>query len=127
MSHPIRGIKGDKATREEMEANNRRACEFAAKVRQAYPSLELYCPGEHDEFVMAAYRRGLITEHEILGVDVDLLAQRDFLIVYAPESHISHGMAFEIRAAHAGHKVVVIVVGDDSLESIGAVLETFIR
>jgi len=127
LSHPIRGIKGDSATREDMEENNRRACAFAARVREAYPSLDLYCPGEHDELVMRAFERGFITESEILGVDVDLLSRRDFLIAYAPESHISHGMAVEIQAAQARRKVLVLVVNDECLDAIGVVLEGMLR
>lgn len=127
LSHPIRGAKGDDATREDMEENNRKACAFAAKIREAYPTLDLYCPGEHDEFVMQAHERGFLTENQILGVDADLLAKRDFLILYAHDAHISNGMAFEVRAAHRNHKTVVLVVNDESIDSIGTVLEEFIR
>jgi hypothetical protein len=125
MSHPIRGPKGDAATREEMEENNRKACEFAARVREAYPSLDLYCPGEHDELVQEGIEQGILTTAMILEIDKRLVPRRDFLIVYAPDAHLSEGMLLELHIA-AKYKMQVVVTSGD-LFPIGVVLEAMIR
>jgi hypothetical protein len=125
LSHPIRGAKGDEATREDMEANNRQACEFAMKIRAAYPGLDLYCPGEHDELVQEGIEQDVLTAEQILEIDQYLVSKRNFLIVYAPDARLSGGMLLEIHTAN--RRGMPIVVTNGSLEVIGAVLETFIR
>lgn len=99
LSHPIRGAKGAVATQEDMEANNRKAIEFAWQLRARFPGLDLYVPAEHDEFVMHAYMAGYLTEQEILDVDCTILRKCDLLIVYMPDGHVSSGMSREIAEA----------------------------
>lgn len=124
LSHPIRGAKGAAATRKDMDANNQRAMEFAAKVREAFPGLELYVPAEHDEFVITAYEKGYLDEKQILNVDGQLIASRDFVILYVPERHISGGMLFESEVAAQHHKPVAITAGE--MWSIYYIVEDFI-
>ena len=125
LSHPIRGVKGAAATREDMEANNRMACEFAAMIRVAYPNLDLYVPAEHDEFIMLAYERGILTERDILSVDCDLVSRRDLLIMWLPDMHVSSGMWQEMR--EADRVGISIVWVKDDLSPIGRALEAFGR
>ena len=62
ISHCIRGKYGQDATDEQMKENNRKAIEFAKKLAKMFPTIDFYCPGEHDEFVIIAYRKGYLTE-----------------------------------------------------------------
>jgi len=123
LSHLIRGAKGSAATREDMEANNRRAIEFAAQVRAEFPGLDLYVPAIHDEFVLEAYEMGVLTESQILAVDVRLVRKRDLLIVYAPDRYLSNGMLQEHRAAGVGGVDIVYVFAAGDVEPIQQYLE----
>jgi hypothetical protein len=125
LSHPIRGAKGMAATREDMETNNRRGMEFAAKVRAEFPGLDLYVPAEHDEFVIQAYELGYLDETQILCVDRQLVADRDILIVYAPDGYVSNGMNEEIEEAQCRTISWVFTYG--SLTPIRSLLERFLR
>jgi hypothetical protein len=93
-----------------MQENCRRAAEFAQRVRELFPMLDLYVPGENDEFVQKAYRMGVLTEGEILAVDFELIRDRDFLMVYAPDLYESSGMREEIAFADSIRKPVCYCV-----------------
>ena len=105
MAHPIRGAKGPAATREEKAANNQRAIEFAVHCRRAFPSLDLWVPAEHEEFMQHAEDLGILDNARILAVDRRIVARRDILIVYAPDGIISAGMYEEIAVAQAMSKL----------------------
>jgi hypothetical protein len=109
-----------------MEANNRRACEFAAKIRKAYPGLDLYCPGEHDEMVQEGIECGILTADQILEIDQQLVSKRNFLIIYAPDGTISNGMRLEIRTAER-HGMPIVVTNGGVPVGVEAVLEASIR
>ncbi len=125
MSHCIRGVKGSAATREDMEVNNRRAIEFAAQVRAAFPSLDIYCPAEHDEFVLRAYESGWLNEDQILAVDKLILADRDILIVFSPDRYIGGGVRVEIEEAQRLRKPIAYTTG--SVYPINGVLESILH
>jgi len=108
-----------------MEVNNHRAIEFAARVRAEFPSLDLYVPAEHDEFVLRAYENGYLCERGILAVDKIILADRDILIVYSPDSYIGGGVKVEIEEAQRLHKPIAFTT--DSMQPIQSILESFIR
>jgi hypothetical protein len=127
LAHPIRGVKGPDATREDMEANNLRAMEFAGLIRERFPGLDLYVPAEHDEFVMLAHEQKFLSEDQILMVDAEILRKRDLLILFAPDRHISTGMMFESRVAITHRMSLVPVEGDYDLHLIGVVLEAMKR
>ena len=99
VSHIIRGAKGVTATVDEMEANNQRAIDFTNELRKKFPTIEFYCPGEHDEFVLLAYLNDYLTEEQILDIDCDILAKRDLLINYVPDDYRSKGMQVENKEA----------------------------
>jgi hypothetical protein len=108
-----------------MEANNQRAVEFAARVRNEFPGIILYVPAEHDEFVLLAYEDGLLTEKQILYIDKLILAQRDILIVYAPTGYIGGGVSEEIREAQCLGKPLCITNG--AFDPIHRLLESMAR
>ena len=97
--HSIRGIAGTKATSEIMEANSQKAIEFVRSLEVAFPNVDFYCPAEHDEFVLNAWEKGLISENDILDVDCQILSKRHILLVYAYDQYISNGMLREIKHA----------------------------
>ncbi|GAG59817.1 unnamed protein product, partial [marine sediment metagenome] len=69
LSHSIRGIYGNNATPVQMQKNCDKAILIANLIRNAIPSIEVYCPGEHEDFVSKAYHRDYLTEKQILMVD----------------------------------------------------------
>ena len=99
IAHSIRGIAGAKATYEIMEANDQKAIEFVRSLEVAFPNVDFYCPAEHDEFVLNAWEKGLISENDILDVDCQILSKRHILLVYAYDQYISNGMLREIKHA----------------------------
>jgi len=120
LSHPIRGAKGDLATRDEMEANNRRAIVFGRRLRIccARYDLDLYIPGEHDELVQEGIEHGIITAAQILQIDKHLLIRRDFLVLWVPDGFVSRGMADEEATAKAANMPVIRAEGDLAVETI---------
>lgn len=109
VSHSIRGECGAKATDEQMQANCRAAAEFAAKVRARFPNIEFYVPGECDEFVQKAYRMGVLTERQILDVDFELIRDRDFMLLFAPDGFLSSGMLEEWLFAQRADKPYILM------------------
>lgn len=82
-----------------MEANNQKAIDFTNELRKLFPTIEFYCPGEHDEFVLLAYLNDYLSEEQILDIDCDILAKRDLLINYTPDGYFSKGMLVENKEA----------------------------
>lgn len=100
LSHPIRGFMGPKATREVMEHNNQLAVRWGKELYRFFgTNLEVYVPGEHDEFVLIAYLDKIINEKQILDIDCKILARRDILLVADWENFHSSGMKKEIVKA----------------------------
>jgi len=100
VSHSIRGKYGKDATDEQMAENNEKAKRFAQRLRGVFPTIEFYVPGEHDEFVLIAYRKGILTEEQILKCDCLIINTCNLLINYIPDNYVSRGMWVE--NAHAG-------------------------
>jgi len=98
-SHPIRGVKGKDATDRDMEQNCQRAIVAGKILELSIPDLEVYIPGEHDEFVTLAYRQGTLTVDDILTTDCEIVSKRDLLLVYNFENQLSSGMRREIDYA----------------------------
>ena len=113
LSHAIRGSKGEDATEQDMVDNNQLAIAFADKLRQMWPRLDLYVPAEHDEFVVTAYKMGVLNEDEILDVDTKMLDKRDLLIVFIPDGYTSRGMQVEIAYART-HAIPILCGSEDT-------------
>jgi len=100
-SHPIRGLKGAQATREDMNLNNDLAALVGRMLHNFCPNLDLYIPAVHDEYVTEAYLRGGVeTDKEILEIDKIILRRRDIFIAFAYKGVFSKGMRIEIDEAH---------------------------
>ena len=112
-SHPIRGTKGAAATDEDMAHNIERAAAVVKALRLEFgPALEIYFPGEMDEFVQKAFRKGYITEQQILDIDCDIIADRDAMLIWTWEDEISGGMEVEFEYTLNGGIPHVWVVTD---------------
>lgn len=127
MSHPIQGRAGKAATPEMMEMNNKTAIEWGKKLWLFFGSnLEVYVPGEHDEFVLIAFLDEKLTIDQILGIDCEILSKRDVLIVANWENHFSGGMRREIDEAKKLNIPVWVITGveDNDLRALQMFLET---
>jgi nucleoside 2-deoxyribosyltransferase len=112
VSHPIRGKKGDKATNEDIKTNIERAIVFGNFLKTTFPNVDFYVPGEHDEFVLIAYRNGYITEKQILDVDCKIISQCNFVVVFMPEhGEFYGGVKVEVDYA-TKHNIPVIAIID---------------
>jgi hypothetical protein len=98
-SHPIRGLKGPQASVEDMSLNNDIAACVGGMLHNFCPSLDLYIPAVHDEYVTEAYLRGSTPEDEVLEIDKIILGRRKIMIGFAYNGVISNGMKVEIEHA----------------------------
>ena len=108
MSHAIRGTKGPAATNADMQKNNIAAMRAASIIRQVLRSveakyecnIEIYCPADHDEFVMIGYRLGTLSESQILGIDCVIVDRCQALIWYSGLGP-SSGAKIEMKRARS--------------------------
>ena len=96
MSMPIRGKSGNNATSQEIEYNRQKGIVTSKILSICIPNLDIYCPGEHDEFTQAALYDHYLTLEDVLNIDCKMLHKRDLLIVYDWQNFWSHGMIKEI-------------------------------
>jgi len=113
MCHSIRGRKGMDATEDEMNANNDKAIEAGERLRWEHPELDVYVPGDHDEFVMIGYKNGTLSEKQILDIDCGIVKRCDAIVMYTEDGYLSRGMATEIKYAKKHKKVVWWYDGTD--------------
>ena len=95
ISHSIRGKYGKSATTEQMIENNQKAIEFYQKLQKKFPTVDFYCPGFHDEFVMVAFTEGYMNEKQILAVDCIIIGRCNCIVNYVPDGYLSDGMMVE--------------------------------
>lgn len=129
-SHSIRGMKGNAATQEDMDANNQKAIDAANQIRKYFPGFDLYVPAEHDEVLSILYRTGAVTIGELLDADCEVMRKRDFLIVYVPDGFVSNGMMTEVQAAQKASMPIFILASTrtEDLDLLGAfIVERFLR
>ena len=127
MSHPIRGVLREKATEETMKANNQKAIAWGRELWGEFGSqLDLYVPGEHDEFVLIAYLNEFLTEKQILAVDCVIVDKCEAVIVANWEGSYSGGMKIEVDHAVEQRIRVFTLNGLDAvnLEKLRVFLET---
>ena len=114
VAHSIRGKFGNDATEEQMVANNQKAIVFGKQLAKEFPNIDFYVPGYHDEFVLIAYKKGYLTEEQILDTDCVIVSRCNFLVVFAPDDYISKGMQIEIDyCVYNNIPVIAAVDGDD--------------
>lgn len=113
VSHSIRGKFGNDATDEQIKANIQKAIDFGNQLAKEFPDIDFYVPGEHDEFVLIAYRKGYLIETQILDVDCVIVSQCNFLVVFAPDDYISKGMQIEVDHCVLNNIPVIAAVDGD--------------
>lgn len=107
LSHSIRGKYGKDATPLQMKKNCDKAILIANLIRNALPSIEIYCPAEHEDFVGIAYYDKYLTEIQILNIDCQIVGGCEGVIIYVPEGdEIQGGREIEYDYAIAHNKRV---------------------
>ena len=108
LSHPIRGFQGKNATHVDMEKNCDKAILIANLIRNAIPSIEIYCPAEH-EFPPVGYflQKGYVTTEQVLDVDCTIINNCDGVIIYNPHNDaLQGGCLVEYNHAVATHQPI---------------------
>lgn len=99
ISHTIRGKHGVDATDEQRRENSGKCILFGNALRKEFPMIDFYIPGEHHEIDTISYRKGYMTEEQILDIDCEIISRCNFIVVFAPDNYISTGMQIEIDHA----------------------------
>lgn len=99
ISHTIRGKYGKDATDKQRKENSERCILFSTALRNEFPNIDFYVPGEHYEIDTIAYRKNYMTEDQILDIDCTIISKCNFLVVFSPDDYISKGMQIEIDHA----------------------------
>jgi hypothetical protein len=108
VSHSIRGKKGVNATEADMRCNNDLAIIFGKALRRKFPGINFYVPGDHDEFVLIAYKEMYLNEKQILDIDCKIVQQCAFVIAFSPDGYLSRGMKVEIE--YAGENGIPVII-----------------
>ena len=131
LSHEIRGKRGDSATSEDIEKNNKKAIKAGQEIRaylldwermEGFPSVNLYVPAEHDEALAYLWRRGWVTIDHLLAADCAILDKCDLLIVLGVP--ISRGMAIEIEYAK-NHNIPIYMIAYVGRDTMGALKDIY--
>lgn len=108
LSHSIRGKYGKDATHAQMKINCDKAILIANLIRNAIPSIEIYCPAEHEDFVLIAHEKHYLNEKQILDVDCTIIDSCEGVIIYVPEGdELQGGRKIEHNYAVAHKKSVI--------------------
>lgn len=110
ISHSIRGKMGDRATKEYMDINNKKAISFGETLSKEFLNIDFHVPGAYEDFVGPAYRKGHLSEKQILDIDCDIISRSNFIVVFAPDDYISKGMQIEIDYAVESHIPIISAV-----------------
>lgn len=109
LSHSIQGKYGEDATPTQMKEACDQAIEIANRIRTALPSVELYVPAEHEDFVGISYADKYLTRDQILEIDCKIIDRCDGVIVFSPPGDpIQGGRATEREHAVATSKQVLV-------------------
>ena len=109
LSHPIRGEAGDRATTEEIAANNEAAIAIANYIRNKITaSINIHVPAEMENFVDLAYRMNILSVEQILAVDCKIIEGCDAVLIYAPFGNVVSGCKVELDHALRCYKPVFI-------------------
>lgn len=109
VSHSIRGAKGEAATPTDMKENCDRILKVCKTIRLVLPSVELYVPAEHEDFVYIAFRDKYLNEQQVLEIDCKIIDTCDGIIIYCPpDDPIQGGRLVEYRHAEKEYKPILI-------------------
>lgn len=116
ISHTIRGKHGVEATDEQRKENSEKCVSFGIALRKEFPMIDFYIPGEHHEIDTISFRKGYMTEEQILDIDCEIISRCNFIVVFSPDDYISKGMQIEIDYA-VEHNIPVIAAVDGDYDS----------
>lgn len=109
LSHPIRGKYGKDATHAQMKENSDKAIVIANVLRATFPSIEIHCPAEHEDFVGIAYYNRYLTEKQVLEIDCRIIDGCEGVIIYVPEGdELQGGRLVEYEHALEQDKPIMI-------------------
>ena len=115
ISHSIRGKQGVAATDAERKENSGKAISFGNVLRDEYPMIDFYIPGECCEMDTILIKENYLLEEQILEIDCIIISRCNFIVVFSPDDYISKGMQIEIDYA-VKHSIPVISAIDGSYE-----------
>lgn len=118
MSHSIRGIYGANATPAQMRQNCEKAILIANVLRATFPSIEIYCPAEHEDFVGVAFHNRYLTEKQVLEIDCRIIDSCEGVIIYVPEGDtLQGGRLIEFNHTTMRGKAVLVFAEVDEVIS----------
>lgn len=126
LSHPIRGIKGDKATADDIRMNNEAAIAVANYIRHEITAdIDIHVPAEMEKFVYLAFQMGILDEKKILAVDCKIIKGCDAVLFYAPFGSIVTGCRVEFEHALRCYKPIFIF--KDAKTAVKMIAEFIVR
>lgn len=109
VSHSIRGAKGEAATPTDTKKNCDKIIQVCKIIQEALPSVDLYVPAEHEDFVSIVFYDGYLSEQQVLEIDCKIIDNCDGVIIYCPpDDPICGGRTIEREHAIATSKPVLI-------------------
>ncbi len=119
---PVRGKLGDTVDPKEKLDNVRVGIQLGYAIRQAFPSLDLFCPHEHETVIDKLWKNGLASS-DIITATSQIAAEKDFCLVYNGNG-ISAGMAREIDVVTEAGKPIVYfdLFNEEAREEIAKVM-----
>lgn len=99
ISHTIRGKYGVGATDVQRKENSDKCISFGNALRKEFPMIDFYIPGEHHEIDTISFRKGYMTEEQILDIDCEIISRCNFIVIFSPDDYVSTGMQIEIDHA----------------------------
>ena len=109
LSHPIQGEKGDDATVEDIQFNNKSAIAIAKYIeKHITPDIDIHVPAKMEDFVLTAYKMNILTREQILAVDCKIIENCDAVLIYAPFGNVVSGCKVELDHALRCYKPVFI-------------------
>ncbi len=115
VSHSIRGKLGVAATEKQEMVNCDKATQFGKRLREEFPNIDFYIPGEHINLDLILREKKYVTVDQLLDVDCTIISRCSFLIVFAPDDYVSKGMKIEIDHC-VFNKIPVISAIDGSYD-----------
>jgi hypothetical protein len=123
VSHSIRGKHGPSATDEQRKDNSDKAIVFGNLLREEFPIIDFYIPGEHYEIDTISFRKGYMTEKQILDIDCEIISRCNFMIVYSPDDYVSRGMQIEIDHAVFSHIPIISAIDGSYTEYLQRIID----